>query len=505
MGVGLLRETPSVRGRIAQSWSAVAAFLLRVTAPIRKPMVGAWALVAATTALAGLPIVTMNGRKLGIALTLASAFGPLAFYWALVAPLIFPYGLYVLVTPFDNLTTVGSFGSLTKGVALLCVGALAVYHLRVRRPVLPARSNVWWVILYAWTILTVFWAIDQQTAIQRLVPLTLLMLLYFAVATVPTSRNDLRVTIALLILGGVCAALYGAYLVHGGQADPYHGHYGGRLALSIQDSDQVIDPNHYAAALMLPISLTLTLVLSSRSWLRAIPLVGALAIMMLGIAFAASRGSMLGIAAMLVYFFFRTRHRLRLLILAGVASLPLLGLLPFIMARFTKAVSTGGAGRISIWKVGIHAAQQYGIFGAGWGNFAFAYDKHLLYIFQPYFAQWHRAPHSLLISSLIELGAIGLVLTLLAWFRQLRMLSVIDRTNEFYDVRVAAEGAIIGLFTCSLFLDMMTEKYLWLAFTFVAMTYNAWARASDTNVAADANTAPAAAYRRYAAAVSARL
>ncbi len=459
----------------------VSGFLLRATAPIRKPMVGAWALVVATTAVAGLPLIAMSGRKLGIGLTLSAAFGPIALYAAIVAPIVFPFGLYVLVTPFDNLTTVGTFGSATKAFAILSVFALLLYQLRIRKTATPSRSNLWWIIVFSWMALTEMWAIDQQTGVQRLTSVVLLLLLYLVVAATPITRRELWITFALTIVGGTLAALYGVHLARNGlmMGDS------GRLALVIENSNSFIDPNHYAASLITPICLSLMLILRARSWVRAVPFVLIMGVMMLGIAYAASRGSVLALATVFLYFIIRSTKKIRLFVFAGIASVPLIALSPFIISRFTKAISTGGAGRLSIWRVGLRALHEYWLLGAGYANFPFAYDKHLLEVFQPYFAQWHRVAHSLIISTAVETGIFGLLLMLGAWFAQYKMLRRIDRHDDLYDVRVALEAALVGLFICSIFLDVMSEKYIWLAFMLIALTYTASKERSEHRIKAD--------------------
>ncbi len=94
-------------------------------------------------------------------------------------------------------------------------------------------------------------------------------------------------------------------------------------------------------------------------------------------------------------------------------------------------------------------------------------------MYEPFFAQWHRASHNIILGGGVELGVIGLSLLLLAWFGQFRMLRGISETDERWPFRLAFEGSLIALFVSGLFADIMIQKYVWLAFMLVAFTYNA--------------------------------
>ena len=47
---------------------------------------------------------------------------------------------------------------------------------------------------------------------------------------------------------------------------------------------------------------------------------------------------------------------------------------------------------------------------------------------------------------------------------------LVDSGHPLFDVRIALEGALLGLFVSSMFLDIMYRKYVWLAFMLVALT-----------------------------------
>ena len=60
-------------------------------------------------------------------------------------------------------------------------------------------------------------------------------------------------------------------------------------------------------------------------------------------------------------------------------------------------------------------------------------------------------------------------LLLAAFAAQFFMLRDITPSQPEYPYRVAAEAAVLGIFVAALFLDVMTFKYIWLAFMFIAL------------------------------------
>jgi O-antigen ligase len=441
--------------------------MIRALARPRELVVGA---MLALGAVAALGITALSGTKTGVALAFAAVVGPLAAYGAIFAPLVFPFTLYVMLVPFDNLLTTPAYGTLTRLLAILCGASIAFWLLRTRRAIMPDRSVFFWGLLWVWSAASLMWAIDPAFGFTRFFTFTQLLALYVVVSLVPIDRRTLRIVVAGTILGSVIAAGYGAYLFGHGldtRSD--------RLFLeSGSDLDPShIDPNHFAAALILPIALALTGLLRARSLgQRAIYGIALLA-MGAGVAVSGSRGGMLAVGIVLLYVIVRTRTNL----LAGGVAVALLGvtltLNTDIGSRIALAAPTGGAGRLDIWRVGFVAFREHLWMGAGYANFPLAFDNAFIGVFEHYYTHWHRVPHNILLSTGVELGAVGLIIFLGAWFVQFRALRAIKRTDPLYSIRIAAESALIGLFVAGLFLDTMDYKYQWLAFMLAMLVRNA--------------------------------
>lgn len=420
-------------------------------------------------AVGALGITVLAGTKTGVALAGAAVLGPLAAYCAIFAPMVFPFTFYVALVPFDNLLgTSAAFGTVTRLLAIVCGAAIVFWLIRTRRAIMPDRSVFLWGLLWFWSAASMIWAIDPIFGSTHLLTFTQLLALYVVVSLVPIERRALSIVVAAILVGSIIASGYGAYLfTHGADT------LGSRLFLATENDQTVVDPNEFAAALILPIALALTGLLRARTvGLRVIYGITLLA-MGAGIAVAGSRGGLLAVAVLLLYVMVRLRTNL---LAAGVALALLASALTLngsIGARFAEAGPTGGAGRLDIWRVGLVAFKDHFWIGAGYGNFPLAFDNAFIKVFEGHYTHWHRAPHDIMISAAVELGIVGLLIFLAAWFVQFRALRGIKRKDPLYSARIAAEGALIGLFVAGIFLGTMEYKYQWLAFMLVMLIRNA--------------------------------
>lgn len=419
-------------------------------------------------ACAALGIIVLSGTKTGVALAIAAVLGPLAAYGAICAPLVFPFTLYVALVPFDNLLSISAFGTLTRLLAILSSAAIVFWLIRTRRAVMPERTVFVWGLLWLWSATSMVWAMDPTFGYSHLLTFAQLLGLYIVISLVPIERRTLRFVVAAIIIGSTIAAGYGAYLFSHGTDT-----MGSRLFLATENDAVVVDPNHFAAALILPTALALTGLLRARSiGLRIVYAITLLA-MGAGIAVSGSRGGMLAVAVVLLYVMVRARTNL---LAAGVALALLSSALTLnnsIASRFAEAGPTGGAGRLDIWRVGLLAFREHFWFGAGYGNFPIAFDNAFIGVFEHHYTHWHRAPHDILLSAGVELGVVGLIIFLAGWVMQFRAMRTIKRTDPLYSVRIAAEGALLGLFAAGIFLGTFEYKYQWLAFMLIMLIRNA--------------------------------
>lgn len=432
----------------------------------RKASGFALAILASLGVLGSYASTVLGGTKTGTALGVLLTLSPALLYAALIVPVVFPFGLYAALTPLDALTDLGTFGTLTRLLGLVSGAALLFYMLRTKRFAEPNRGVAFWVLLYLWMGASAFWAIDVNSATELLPTALQLFGLYIVVSMIRIDARQFRWLVGCIIAGSTAASGYLMYLYHSGAAN-----FRDRLWLRTDSAS--LNPDHFAGALLLPIALTLIALLWTRSFQVRILSLCCLLVMLAAVGLTGARGPELSLAVMIVFLIVRDCHRKQLAIVG--ASLMAFGAIvsgPSFAQRWASAISDGGAGRTDIWRVGWIAFEQNWLIGVGYNNFAFAYDRAFMSVFQPLYANWHRAPHNILLSSGVELGIIGVILLVLAWYSEFRMLRQIGPSDARYPVRLALEASIIGLFIAGMFVNVLVVKYTWLAFMLAALLRN---------------------------------
>ena len=408
--------------------------------------------------------LSILGTHSSIAASIVLACGVFGAYFAYRRPLVFPFTLYVISIPFNDILTSGAFGTISRLLAVLAAAPL-LFSLVTQRPIRkPSKAVTAWIVVLVWMSASTAWAIDARFSWPLLSTFFQLFALFAIVSLVRTRREDFTAVVNATIVGGVMAAAYGLWLFA-------HGIGVNSDRLFIRSGNNVVDPNHYAASLLVPIGLLTMSLLQPHRLLVKLGLLLPLAAMVAAIYASGSRGALLALALMYGYYFVRSRYRVTLAIVAASIALVSVPFMTDLAARLAIAASSGGAGRLDIWAVAWGAFKAHWLIGAGLANFSLAYDQAFIHVPQAVFEHWHRAPHNLIVSSSVELGVIGLALMLWAWGRQAQSLAeLVDSGHPLFDVRIALEGALLGLFVSSMFLDIMYRKYVWLAFMLVALT-----------------------------------
>jgi len=406
----------------------------------------------------------VRGTKMGLVLALIIATLPLTIVIGIIRPMWFPFALYVFLVPFNQLILVGGFGTLGKLLGIVSSAAIVFWVLRSKR-VVPAPLTVYaWGAFIAWMVASAFWAYDPQRSLTAINTFAQLLFLFVIVAIAGADDLDIRVVITALSIGGIVASLYGGYLFYtaGGQFEH---------RLAINTSDQGVDPNHFAASLLLPMSLVTVAALGARRWTKIALLVGS-CVLLAGIYASASRGAMLAVVAIMFYIFIRTRYRLQIAALTAAAVG--LGVLvnPYAWSRVVSDYS-GGSGRLSIWQIGFEAFKPRWLAGAGMDNFSLAFNRVFLHVYVPLSTDWSRNAHNIIATVGVELGVIGLILVFFVWFSQFIVLRHVSSDHPMYGLRVSVEAATLGLVVAAMFLDLLYFKYAWLVFMAAALIRSA--------------------------------
>jgi hypothetical protein len=446
--------------------------------------VAAWAL---GSALLGARLLA-SGSKYGPILSLALALAPVGVYAALRWPLIFPFCAYVLVMPFDTLVALGHFGSATKAVGLLCAAALVLRIARTRRTIPAPRALGMWLALLLWMFLTAAWALEPADSAVALAQYVALIALYAVLSVLPVAEFEWQAILGSTVAASVFAGAYGAWLFRNGQDV-----VAAASRVIIRQGDNFIDPNNFAAALILPLGIALCWLFTAKSRLVRALMLPVIGVLVVGFSASGSRGGMLAALGMVAWIVFRARYRIWLAIVGAATVAVALLANPGLVARFAETQQTDAAGRTDIWRVGLLALRDHWFVGAGIGNFPDAYDTEYLNVFARYVLGWHFPAHNTFLEIGVEGGAIGFALFALALWCQVRTLRIIPKENPLYDMRLALEGAFIGLLVAAGSGTLLNQKYMWLCFMLIVLARGRYLteRARELGVAFSARLAVA--------------
>ena len=181
------------------------------------------------------------------------AVAPALLVLALKRSYLFPYGIYVVLIPFDNMLKISGAGTLTKMLGILSMLFIIVYAFRrkgLNAP--PLTLYVWLAFLRVVARSACSGRSTSPTASSIVQSMISLILMYAVLSVAPVEYRDLRAICICIVLGGIASSFYGMYLLHdqpmlASGADP------GRLMINVDN--RTIDANHFANAMLTPIAL----------------------------------------------------------------------------------------------------------------------------------------------------------------------------------------------------------------------------------------------------------
>ena len=422
----------------------------RTIAVIGGTVVGAFVLavvLAVGTSNVGL------GIKLG-ALAAAPAVIAAAMRW----PYVVPYALYAMLVPFDDVLALPGGGTVTKLLGLASAFVIAVHVVRTRRISPPPLALYFFGSLLLWVLIEALRSPDLSEAMKTTQTLVALLALYAVLSVAPIDERSLRTVCAAIVLGGVLASLYGLEMFR--THPEFVAHDEGRLTLNM--FGRTMDANGFADSLLGPLALALVATLNSRSFRKRVVSGGALAIIGTAVVASQSREALLAVLAILSVAIWFSRRRIVGFISGAVGTAIVIAAVPTIGQRFVSGVSSGGAGRTSIWHVDWLAFMQHPIIGWGTGGSIEAYNRNYLAVYQLINAGWSRPPHNTFLFLAVEFGAIGALLFYCGWFTAFRCFAGVGRGDSLYDLRVGLTGGFAALLIAGVFVDVTAFKNLWL-------------------------------------------
>ncbi|MEO9170944.1 MAG: hypothetical protein ABI282_05240, partial [Candidatus Baltobacteraceae bacterium] len=254
-------------------------------------------------------LLLISGSPVKAYALIALVAAPFLGYVALTRPLVFPFGLYVLLIPFDNLLSTGSFGTITKLLGILSCGFFFLWTIRQHVPAPKSRSVFVLVALVLWMLLSATWALDQGVALQGIPTYAGLIVLYIVVTMVPVTVVQFRALLFLTVVSGLAAAAYGANVFY---HDPSLAAAAETTRLIIRIGSTTIDPNQFANSLLFPVAIITMWALRTPRIVGKLAGIAGLSLFTVAILLSGSREALLGLALIVGYYLVRSRHRLTL-------------------------------------------------------------------------------------------------------------------------------------------------------------------------------------------------
>jgi O-antigen ligase len=380
----------------------------------------------------------------------------------------------LIVTMFLEGLAVGGV-QVTRLVAPLAA-AIVVIRLALGGGVRFPRRGVLLAVgaYFAWAFASVLWTANPDSGFGQdgtgyaLASLAISGIFLFSVAVLVESRRDVQRVMTVTWLMSVIVGLVaiGEYATGANRAVGYTG-----------------DANFFAATqvVALPIGIALSGQTEDRGR-RLLVLLGT-GIAIGSIFTSLSRGGILALTAVLLVLafqpassIFRTRARKRAFFVVALAGGAVLLAFSYsaLSARTSSLFQTkeGGSGRTYLWRAALTGFREHPIRGMGFGAFDsqsnFLLEQTPGVDFRSYrLRQTGQVVHNAYLSSLTELGVIGLALFLsmfVATFATLRR--VAHRAEEDDDPPVAALAralilALAGFMLVSIFLSSETDRALW--------------------------------------------
>lgn len=375
---------------------------------------------------------------------------------------------YASIIPFGSSISLptglpAEFATATTALGLVTTAGLVVHVLLAseRASSLPAPLP-WWLFFFAVLTLTLAWSVAPSITLQKLLVMASLVGLY-AVSVLPRfTVRDLDVIEAGIALSGALTGVYAVFLL---LTDAMHLQGDGTPRFQTAGGGgEGGDPNITAAALLLPLVVSLAAAMSERSgrhrlaYLLAAGLTGA-AILLTG-----SRGGLLAVIVGIGILAFHDRRRLARIVYIGIPVVSLA--LTFALsaeATQSRLQAQSASGRDLIWSVGSQACADHCGRGTGWGTFGEVFTTYFLDEPDTNRTRTNVGPHSIWLRVPVEagwLGALVLVVALGLTYQSMRWLP-----PERRGVPIAA---LSGLLVANTFLSNLDFKYFWLVLMYVA-------------------------------------
>ena len=378
-------------------------------------------------------------------------------------------------------------GDLTgiKYIGLICF-PYALFHLAQRRSA-PAFLGTWQARLFLvlYLISTLSYMITHRTILpySHFLSYSSFLVFFFITVVLVDSRSRLR----WVVLSGIGSiALASAYVVRDWQV--YHNMY-----VDYRPGWIVGDPNYFTvdALLFLPVALLLLQQKEPR-WQRWFCF-SCLGITVAAVLFSASRGGFLGLVAGCLWFLWKSRQRVRnlLLVCATLAALSLpMNISPVQrLLHPTHSDVDAQQTRLALWSGGLKMIEMHPLFGVGLDGYKSEVAKYVDPAKVPVGETVNRIAHNSYMEIAAEMGLPALLIFVGILVSSLRSLERVRRITEksgdefLRRVALGLQAGILGAAVALFFVSGEYQKMFWFAI-FISACLRRLAHLKSTNAAA---------------------
>lgn len=376
---------------------------------------------------------------------------------AMLSSLSFAVVIAVFSMPFEGFVIFDSLGTLSRLLIIGMAGSFIFHVLRGRVPLRLGASSVAGICWVLWLLASLIWSPGKNVGGVLTVVQLVVMALTIA-ACIAARPRLLKLVLWSYTIGALVTAALG--ILNFLSALDSTG--AGRTSAISEQSVA-----HFGAYLVPALIFLLVYSLnSSRHWLRRLSAVLLSLPIALAILMSGTRSAWMAVlVAILVIIVPKLNLRMAGGLLATIALvvglvLTIPGLGELVVQRSTIAISTGGAGRLDIWGTGLGLVSKSPVLGLGYGEFPTHFTPQAIedtpFNVNRYSLILGRAPHSIYVQNLIELGLVGIVLFLVWMFPLAIRLS----GNGAYIIAVRA--TFLAFLVQGAYLDILNRKYFWL-------------------------------------------
>jgi len=386
-------------------------------------------------------------------------------------PLLVLLPAYAATVPFGNGLAVPGLpesvfsGSSLTGLLLTVVLACDLVFGR-RGPRRVPVAVLAWLAFVALAGTTVYWSLSTLTTLEDFVTTLFVLALYVVVRLSDVDETVLSRLELGILAGGLAASAYGLYQF-------LTGTFVVGVAGDVRFGRDLIDPNHLAANLLLPLAIAMARGTAQGRPARRAGYLLLAALLLVAIVLTGSRGGVLGVGAVLIALALVSTRPVRVL-LSGAAVVGTIGALVLAVPGTVndRLFDDGDSGRTGVWQVGLNGCEKYCLAGSGWGTFPVVYAEFLP---RTPGAKVLRDPqmgaHNIYLGAAVEAGLVGLLLLVTALALTVREALTIPRRYRGPPV-----AALAGLLFSSMLLGNLRFKYFWLVLLYVGVAHTVAAR-----------------------------